>query len=77
MKEKIIEILNEIHPEINFSDCLKKFVSDGILDSFDIVQIISSIDEKFGISVSGLDLIAENFESIDAIESLIKSYKKA
>ena len=77
MKEKIIEILNEIHPEINFSDCFKKFVSDGILDSFDIVQIISSIDEKFGISVSGLDLIAENFESIDAIESLIKSYKKA
>lgn len=75
MKQKIKEILANLHPEINFDEDADCLVSDGVIDSFDIVQIISDLESEFSISISALDLLPENFESIDAIENLIKKYK--
>ncbi len=76
MKEKILEILKDIHPEIDFENTTEKFSSDGLLDSFDVVQVISDLEDSFDISISALDLIPENFDSIDAIENLVKKCKK-
>jgi len=76
MKKKILEILKDIHPEIDFENTVEKFSSDGLLDSFDVVQVISDLEDCFDISISALDLIPENFDSIDAIENLVKKCKK-
>ena len=70
MKEKIYSILTEIRPEFDFSDS-ENFVEDGFLDSFDIVTIIAELEKTFGIIIDGLELIPENFESVDAIRSFI------
>ena len=37
------------------------------LDSFDIVSLVSALDEEFNISIDGTDIIPENFETIDSI----------
>ena len=71
MEDKIIEILQEIRPEFDFSGS-EDFISDGFLDSFDIVQLVDALDEKFKISIDGLDIIPENFNSVNKIVALIR-----
>ena len=63
-------ILNEIRPDVDFEK-EKKMIDDGILDSFDVVSIISELDDKFGIAVRVTELGPENFNSADAIHEMI------
>ena len=74
MKAQILSILGEIRPEYDFSADVN-FIDEGMLDSFDIVSLVDAIDESFGISVSGADILPENFSSVEAIEALIKRSK--
>lgn len=69
--DEIYEILEELRPEFDFRKS-ENFVDDGFLDSFDIVSIISMVEEKYGINIDGLDILPENFETADAIAALIK-----
>ncbi|MBP1671303.1 MAG: acyl carrier protein [Bacteroidetes bacterium] len=71
MKQKIIDILKEIRPEFDFTE-KTDFIEQGMLDSFDIVSLVSSLDEEFGISIDGLDILPENFSSIESIIALLK-----
>jgi len=72
MKEKIVEILTDIRPEFDFSQENVNFIEEGMLDSFDLVTLVSELDETFGISITGIDIVPENFSSVDNIESLLK-----
>ena len=38
--EALMEILENLHPEIDFNTC-ETLIDDGLIDSFDIVTIIS------------------------------------
>lgn len=69
--KKLLEILNEIRPEIDFENT-SDFISDNILDSFDIISLVCDIDEAFSISIDGSDILPENFDSLEAIVSLIE-----
>lgn len=74
--EKIVEILNNIRPEFDFAK-ESDFIENGMLDSFDIVSLVSDLDSSFGVSIDGVDILPENFNSIEAIrEVLIKSGAK-
>ena len=66
MREKIIEILNEICPGNDFEN-ETAIIDDGIIDSLDIVAVISELMEEFD------DLTPENFNSVDAIVELIEN----
>jgi acyl carrier protein len=71
MKETVIHILTEIRPEFDFNQNLN-FIEEGMIDSFDVVNLVTSLDEKFGISIDGVDILPENFSSVDSIVSLLK-----
>lgn len=71
MKEQILTMLNELRPEFDFSGS-SNFVEDGLLDSFDIVSLISMLEEKYEIKVDGLEIVPENFISLETIEALVK-----
>ena len=71
MKERVLKILNDLRPEFDFSQAVN-FVEEGMLDSFDVINLVTTLDEEFGISIDGTDVLPENFSSIDAIESLLK-----
>lgn len=69
--EKIMEILQGIRPEFNFASS-EDFIEDGYLDSFDVVTLVSELDDAFDISIDGLDIIPDNFKSLDAISNVVK-----
>ncbi len=75
MEMEILEILEELKPGENYKNS-KSFVDDGILDSFDILSLVNMLEEKYDITVDGLDIIPENFVGVESIISLIEKSKK-
>ena len=75
MKEQIIGILKEIRPEFEF-DGVENFFDEGMLDSFDLMTLVSTLDERFAIKIDGMDILPENFANVDAIEALITRSRK-
>ena len=71
MKEKVIEILTELRPEFDFTEDVN-FIEEGMLDSFDVVSLVDELEEQFGIKIDGVDVLPENFSTIDSIISLLK-----
>ena len=71
MKKQVINILQEIRPEFDFSEDLD-FIEQGMLDSFDVMSLVTSLDEEFGISIDGMDILAPNFATVESIINLLK-----
>ncbi len=76
MESEILEILEELKPGENYADS-NMFVEDGLLDSFDIISLISVLEEKYNIQIDGLDIIPDNFRNVEAIVNLINKSKRA
>ena len=73
--EKLIEILKGIRPDVDFEN-ETALIDDGILDSFDVVSIISELDEAFGVQVRITELDPENFNSAESIWKLVQELKE-
>jgi acyl carrier protein len=71
--EKIEKILQGIRPEFVFTP-ETDLITEGILDSFDLITLVSELDKEFGISIAGVDILPGNFRSIQAIRELLKQY---
>lgn len=69
--EKLLEILSSLHPDVDFESC-KNLVDGKILDSFDIVTIISEVADAFDVTISAKYILPENFNSADALYALIQ-----
>lgn len=69
--EKLIEILADLHPDIDF-ETEEGLVDNGILDSLDIVTLITEINDKFDVSIPAEEIIPENFNSAAALMALIE-----
>ena len=70
MQDKIREILVDIRPEYDFLED-KDFIEAGMLDSFDVLTLVTDLEEKFNIKIDGGDILPENFSSINAIKDLL------
>ena len=69
---ELISILSEICPGIDF-DNEDALVDDGLIDSFDIVAIVTELKDYYDIDINVEDLLPENFNSAEAIWELVKS----
>jgi len=67
------QILKEIRPEFDFSSS-QNFIEDGMLDSFDVITLVSDLDKTYAISIQGVDILPENFCSLSAIGGLLEKY---
>jgi acyl carrier protein len=66
-------ILQEIRPEFDFHTS-EDLIADGMLDSLDIVTLVSTLDKRFGISIDGVEIIPENFRNVAAIGALLEKH---
>jgi acyl carrier protein len=68
--KRIIKILENIRPEFDFSVPVN-FIEEGMLDSFDVIRAVTDLENEFGISIDGMDIIADNFSSLEKISTLV------
>lgn len=75
MEAQILDMLKELQPAYAFEEGVD-FVEQGYLDSFDVVTLVTELEETFSISISALDIVPENFASLKAICALVRRSKK-
>lgn len=73
--EELLKLLKGIRPDVDFEN-ETELIDDGILDSMDVVSIISEIDDVFGVQIRITELDPDNFNSAEAIWDLIQKLKK-
>lgn len=68
--EELLAILNQIHPDVDFST-EDDLIGDEILDSLDIVTLITEINSTFDVSIPAEEIVPENFCNAEALWALI------
>jgi len=71
--KRVAEILKEIRPEFDFTTS-NDFIVDGMLDSFDMVMLVSALDKTYSISIEGVEIIPENFKNLETIGALLRRH---
>ena len=69
--EELLKILNELHPDVDY-EVEEHLIDNMILDSFDIVTLISEIHDVFDVIIDAKRIIPENFNSAKALYALIQ-----
>ena len=69
--EELIRIMSEIRPDLDFTK-EDKLIDEDVLDSFDIISIVSEVNDFFNIEINVNDLLPENFNSAAALYDLIR-----
>ena len=72
--EKLIEILEEIAPGVDYENCTT-LIDDHILDSFGILSLVSELEDEFDIEVSPTELVPENFNSAEKLWEMVTRLK--
>ena len=69
--EELITVLEEIKPGVDYSQN-EHLIDEEVLDSFDIISIVSAIREEFDVQITAADILPENFNSAKALYALIE-----
>ena len=71
MSTEVREILEDIRPDVDF-ETEKNLIDGHILESFDVLTLVSELEDAFDIKIRPRDIIPENFNSLEAICGLIE-----
>ncbi len=71
MRKKLLEVLADAKPGFEFEG-KTDLVDGGYLDSFDIITLVSELNDRFEIDIPVEDIVTENFDSVDAILALVE-----
>ena len=73
--DELLELLKDVRDDVDFENC-ETLVDDGVLASFDILQIISAINETFDVEIPATSIIPKNFNSAKAMYALIEKLQE-
>lgn len=71
IEKRIEEILMEEDDSIDYKN-EKHLIDDRLLDSFGIISLVSDLEEEFDVKINAVDMVPENFNSIEGMASMIK-----
>lgn len=74
-REQVLAILKEVKPTKNLEN-VTDIIEKGYIDSFELMSLVASLSEKFGIEITIEELIPENFNSVEAITKMVDAIKK-
>lgn len=69
--EELLEILGDLHPEVDF-ETETGLIDNKVLDSFDIVSIVTEVNANFDVAIPAGEIVPENFNSAQALFDLIQ-----
>lgn len=70
IKEGVLAVLQELHEDIDYEK-EEALVDDKILDSFDLVTLVTELGEEFDVEITARDFIPENFNSVERLARMI------
>ena len=71
MEEQILSIIEEINSEV-LTYTGDTMMEDGTIDSFEVIDIVTALEEEFGIEIDASYVVAENFANKDTIIKMMK-----
>ena len=71
MEQQIIQILKRMHPEVDVQSS-HSLVDDGILDSLDIVTLVSELNATFDVRIPVTEILPDRFNSVSALADMIR-----
>ena len=74
--DELIQILSDVKDDVDFANCTT-LIDDGILNSFDILQIISELNDAYDISIPASEIVPANFNSAKALYEMVKRLQDA
>ena len=72
MEEKVLKILADVNEDILSYEGSSLVVS-GLLDSFQVVELVGMFEDEFGIEIDAELVIVENFKTKETIIEMLKS----
>lgn len=69
--EDVIAMLEDVNDDADYENCTT-LVDDRVLTSFDILSVITAIDDEFDVAVPAKDIVPANFNSAESIRALIE-----
>ena len=69
--EQLLQILNQLHPDVDFMD-VDDLYEEGVLDSLDMVRLVTEISQTFDVDVPPEELIPDNFQNVNTIMAMIE-----
>ncbi len=72
VKEQIVEVLSELHPEIDDFDSIKELVHGETLNSLDIVTLVAELSDIFDIEIPPQEIAYENFDTLDGLVKMVE-----
>ena len=74
--EELLEILSDVKDDVDFENCTT-LIDDAILNSFDILQIISALNDAYDISIPASEIVPKNFNSAAALLEMVERLQEA
>jgi len=71
MENEILELLLAVNPDGDFENS-SDFIDEALIDSYGMIELVESIEDRYGIEIDGMDIVPENFKSIETIVELIE-----
>jgi acyl carrier protein len=69
--EELLNLLKEIKEDVDFEHCTT-LIDDHVLDSFDIIQIITALNDEYDITVPASEIVPANFNSAGALYAMVQ-----
>lgn len=70
IRQGVLSVLQELHEDIDYEK--EEALVDGkILDSFDLVTLVTELGEEFDVEITAKDFVAENFNSVERLTRMI------
>ena len=73
--EKLIEILEDIQPDIDYAAC-ENLIDGHYLDSLSIISLIAELEDAYDITIPAVEIIPDNFNSAKRIMAIIERLKE-
>ncbi len=74
-REKVREFLFEKFPACGKNELKdnESLIETGIVDSMGMLELVVFVESDFGVEVDEMDLVPENFESVEALSKFVES----
>lgn len=69
--ERLIEILEEIKPEVDYREC-ENLIDGHYLDSLSILSLVAELEEEYDITIPTVEIIPDNFNSARNLWTMIQ-----